>query len=313
MNKYIKKIIQSICLVALLTTITACGKTDLKEIVIAEQYGLAYAPIVIMREMAFLEEEAVGYQVRWEKLGNTAAIREAMLTDDLDVGFMGIPPFLIGADQSMGWKIISGLCRSPLGLMTNDAEVGRIEDLIGNGKIALPQPGSIQHILLAMAAERSLGDAQAFDRQLLSMKHPEGYQAMVTASEVTAHFTSPPYLFQEMDTPGMTQLISGDEAFGGEFSFIVGVCREGFKKDEIAYEAFEKALEASVTYIYENKEESIQLLAKAYELPETTIEDYVYARGIAYDQEILGLQRFIDFMYEVDYIQEPLKEEALIW
>ncbi len=313
MNKYIKRMMRALCLMLLVMTVIGCGKTEVKEIVIAEQFGLAYAPIVLMREKGFLEAQASGYNVRWEKLGNTAAIREAMLTDNLDIGFMGIPPFLIGADQSMEWKIISGLCISPLGLMTNDSEVASIKDLVDNGKIALPQPGSIQHILLAMAAEKVFGDAQFLDSQLISMKHPEGYQAMATSSEVKAHFTSPPYLFQEMDTPGMTQLVSGDEAFGGKFSFIVGVCRPEFKDETEAYVAFEKALATSVAYIYENKEESIQLLAAAYELPESTIEDYVYNRDIQYTQEIFGLQRFADFMYEVDYIHAPLEEEALIW
>lgn len=298
---------------SVILVVTACGQKENKEIVIAEQYGLAYAPIVIMREKGFLEEEAQGYQIRWEKLGNTAAIREAMLTDDLDVGFMGIPPFLIGVDQSMGWKIISGLCVSPLGLMTNDPQVSSLEDLVDAGQIALPQPGSIQHILLAMASEDVLKDAKVLDHQLISMKHPEGYQAMQVASEVKAHFTSPPYLFQEMDDEDMTQLLSGEAAFGGDFSFVVGVCRASFKEDQVAYEAFEKALEEAIAFIYDHREESIELLATAYELPESTIEDYIYTRGIRYTSEVLGVQKFADFMADVDYIQAPLKEAGLVW
>lgn len=298
---------------SVILVVTACGQKENKEIVIAEQYGLAYAPIVIMREKGFLEEEAQGYQIRWEKLGNTAAIREAMLTDDLDVGFMGIPPFLIGVDQSMEWKIISGLCVSPLGLMTNDPQVSSLEDLVDAGQIALPQPGSIQHILLAMASEDVLKDAKVLDHQLISMKHPEGYQAMQVASEVKAHFTSPPYLFQEMDDEDMTQLLSGEAAFGGDFSFVVGVCRAPFKEDQVAYEAFEKALEEAIAFIYDHREESIELLATAYELPESTIEDYIYTRGIRYTSEVLGVQKFADFMADVDYIQAPLKEAGLVW
>lgn len=313
MNINRMKIMAIILVVLVAMMATGCGQETSKEIVVAQQYGLAYAPIVIMREKGFLEQEAQGYEVRWEKLGNTAAIREAMLTDNLDIGFMGIPPFLIGVDQSMEWKIISGLCVSPLGLMTNDAEVKSLDQLVDAGKIALPQPGSIQHILLAMAAENSFGDAQYFDHQLISMKHPEGYQAMMTSSDIKAHFTSPPYLFQEEDSINMTRLLSGDEAFGGEFSFIVGVCRAGFKEDQVAYEAFEKALAQSIEFISDNKEESIELLADAYELPRSTLEDYIYHRDMIYTQEVLGLQRFADFMEKVNYIHDPLKEEALIW
>jgi len=229
------------------------------------------------------------------------------------VGFMGIPPFLIGVDQGMDWKIISGLSMSPLGLMTAEADIHNLEDLVGNGKIALPQPGSIQHILLSMAAAKSFGDPKYFDYQLLSMKHPEGYQALMNDSAVTAHFTSPPYLFQEMATDSVRQLISGEEAFGGEFSFVVGVCREDFRAEEAAYNAFEVALEASIDFIKQNRAETIQILSEAYELSPEVTEDYVYTRGIKYEQQVKGVQRFSDFMYEAAYLEKQIKEEEVIW
>lgn len=282
--------------------------------VIAEQYGLAYAPLVIMRELGLLEaalEE--GYTVRWEKLGNTAAIREAMLTDRLDVGFMGIPPFLIGVDQGMAWRIMSGLTISPLGLMTNEPSITTLDALVGGGKIALPQPGSIQHILLSMAAEESFGDAKTFDNQLISMKHPEGYQSLMFSDEVVAHFTSPPYIFQEQDEETLVQLLSGKEAFGGDFSFIVGVCREEFRDDTVAYEAFQQALLKSIDYMENNREGSIAILSAYYELSEEVTGEYVYERGITYDMKVHGLNDFMTFMYQADYIKSSYEEEGLLW
>ncbi len=55
----------------------------------------------------------------------------------------------------------------PLGLVVNDASITTLEQLKDAGKIALPQPGSIQHILLSMAAGRELGDSKALDNQLV--------------------------------------------------------------------------------------------------------------------------------------------------
>ena len=48
------------------------------ELVIAEQYGLAYAPLQVMRAEGFLEAELPDYEIEWSRLGNTAAIREAI-------------------------------------------------------------------------------------------------------------------------------------------------------------------------------------------------------------------------------------------
>ncbi len=51
-------------------------------------------------------------------------------------------------------------------------------DFSPDDRIALPQPGSIQHILLSMAAEKQLGKHDVFDNQLVTMKHPDGMTAL---------------------------------------------------------------------------------------------------------------------------------------
>jgi len=137
----LNRLLYIIIVVGISLVLLAGCKNEPKTVKIADQYGLAYAPIQVMKESGYLEE-LLGdeYKVEWVKLANTTAIREAMLGDSLDVGFMGIPPFLIGVDNKMEWKIITGLSKSPLGLVTNDMTINSLEDFIGNGKIALPQP-----------------------------------------------------------------------------------------------------------------------------------------------------------------------------
>src|SRR6056297_2831547 len=137
-----------------------------KTLVVAEQYGLAYAPLQIVRAQGLLEAELPEYRVEWRRLGNTAAIREAMLAGRLDAGFMGIPPFLIGYDRGMEWRIFTGLSEAPLGLVSGDEGLRSLADFGAEDRLALPQPGSIQHIMLSMACERQLGDAQGLDEKI---------------------------------------------------------------------------------------------------------------------------------------------------
>ena len=169
-----------------------CGtQKEEKTITIADQYGLGYAPVQIMKVKNILKKQTGDINIKWKKLANTAAIREAMLAGEVDIGFMAIPPFLIGKDKGMKWKIISGLSMCPLGLMTYRDNINSLSDIDKNDRIALPQPGSIQHILLAMASERKFGDADRFDDQLVTMAHPDGMNALLSRKEITAHFTSP--------------------------------------------------------------------------------------------------------------------------
>ena len=193
------------------------------KISIAEQYGIAYAPLQIIKDNKILENKLPGIQVEWHQLSNTTEIREAMLAGKVDAGFMAIPPFLIGWDKGMEWKIATGLSSSPVGLVTYKANIKSLKDFSAQDRIALPQPGSVQHILLAMAAERELGDAKRLDNLLVTMNHPDGMNALLAKKDITAHFTAIPYLSQELENKEMHQILSGQEAMGKDFSFIVGV------------------------------------------------------------------------------------------
>ncbi len=311
-----KKIVTLFFLLVAIGTLSlsGCKKEEENKVMIAKQYGIAYAPLQIMEEKGFLEE-ILGEEttVEWVKLGNTAAIREAMLANDLDVGFMGIPPFLIGADQGMEWKILSGLSESPLGLVTFDPSIQNLGDLIGAGKIALPQPGSIQHILLSMEAEKSLGQSNVFDQQLVSLNHPDGYQALLVDDSVVAHYTAPPYLFDELKEENARLLASGRQAMGEPFTFIVGACREPFYENTNYYNGLQEALKMSIEYIQNNPEETLAILSDVYEMDEETLRTYIYHEDMVYTQEIKGIERFIEFMYQEDYLKKQWKADDVLW
>ena len=302
-------------LIMALTILTFSGcKDEPKVVKIAEQYGLAYAPIQVMKDNGYLEEMLGDeYTVEWVKLANTAAIREAMLGDSLDVGFMGIPPFLIGVDNQMEWKIMNGLSKSPLGLVVNDPDIKSLEDLVANGRIALPQPGSIQHILLAMGADKELGDSSVFDKQLVSMKHPDGLLALLAGKDITGHFTSPPYIFKELEEESNHLVLTGNEAYGGEFSFIVGVCREEFYNNDYPYIKLQEALDKAMHNINSKDEETLKLLETSYELDRDTLLSYLYHEEMSYESEVVGVQTFSDFMLKVGYINESIIEKDVIW
>lgn len=299
-----------------ITILSGCqSKKGEKTITIAEQYGLAYAPVQIMKVKNILGKNTDNININWEKLANTAAIREAMLAGKVDIGFMAIPPFLIGRDKGMKWKIISGLSLSPLGLMTYKQEINTLSDIGENDRIALPQPGSIQHILLAMAARREFDDANRFDDQLVTMAHPDGMNALLSRKEITAHFTSPPYLFIESEEDGIHQILSGREALGSDFSFIIGVGREQFHKNnpEI-YRAFVKSLFQAINFINDNPAEAASLLTENYDLPVEEIKKYITWPGMNYTKKIMGLDKFITFMQETNYIElKNMDPSQLIW
>lgn len=279
-------------------------------ITVAEQYGLAYAPLQILQRRGLpdsltpADSTGGGLNISWVRLENTAAIREAMLSGRVDAGFMGIPPFLIGRDRGMKWRIGLGLSKAPLGLVTWREDIRELADFAEGDKIALPQPGSIQHILLSMACERELGRADALDTQLVTMRHPDGMQALLSRRDIAAHFTSPPYLMEELEVEGTRLLLGGREAMGGEFTFIVGAFTDAFTKSEPeAAEAFIEAVKEASLWTEEHPREAAAILAEEYGMEAEKIYAYLRHDGLIYGPEVEGVEEFIRFMRRYGYLE----------
>lgn len=305
----------SLVAVAFLVFLPGCGtRTDSEPKVLrmAEQYGLAYAPLTLMKHYGLLEEELSDYEVSWTRLTNAASIREAIVARRLDVGFMGIPPFLIGVDRGMDWRVFSALSQVPLGLVTLREEYADLSDLAeGRGRIALPQPGSIQHILLSMAAERWFGEAGFFDDQLVTLSHPDAAQALVQRSGVDAHFATPPYLLDLTEVHNGQVLLGGAEAFGGEFTFAVGVAPSEFLKDNPEFlEGFRSALEEALERL--GAEESFVALAGVYGISPDEVRRQLEQEGMRFSEPLRGMESFSRFMATSGYLTEDVAETRVL-
>jgi NitT/TauT family transport system substrate-binding protein len=282
---------------------------------IAVQYGLGYAPLTIADELG-LFEKYTGASVEWKQYGSGGAIREALVAGELDAGFMGIPPFIIGWDKGAPWKVATALCVMPLGLQTNREDRPNLSAFEAGDKVAYPSPGSIQHILLSMASEKELGDATALDDLGVAMKHPDGAAALLAdTGDITAHFTSPPYIFKELEDKGIWQVVSGADAFGGDFTFIVGVATTDFHDSRSqAYAGFVAAIAEAVAFINEHPKEAAAILAPTFKLDEATTLKYMTWPGVNYTTTPYGLMGFAPFMEEAGYIEKvPERLSDLAW
>ena len=282
---------------------------------IAEQFGIAYAPLQIMKENKTLEKNYPGVNIVWKQLGNTAAIREAMLSNQVEVGFMAIPPFLIGLDKGMEWKIASGLSESPVALVTNKENIKSIQDFTKKDRIALPQPGSIQHMLLAMECEKEFGDAKKLDNLLVTLAHPDGMNALLSAKDITAHFTTPPYLFKELEQSNVHQILDGRDVIGVDFTFVVGVTTVKFhdNKQEL-YKAFVISLKEAIQFMEKKPDKAAEILAPIYKLSKVEVLKYITHKDMVYTDEVRGVSEFGGFMKRNNYISKEYNEKnSTMW
>lgn len=305
-----------LCIIILLSGCTQV--VEKSKVTIADQFGLAYAPLEIMKsqqfyELALKKRGLTDIEVIWKRFGNTMAIREAMLSDDLDIGFVGIPPFLIGLENGMDWRIISGLSESQVALVTKDDTVNGIEAISEDHKIILPQVGSIQHILLQMAAFKTFGDAHQFDAQLVPLSHPDGVIAFTAGDEKQLHFTTPPFLQEDLKVTGARVILDEQTSFGDAFTFIVGICPARFYKETELYEAFLEAMDETFLFMQNEPDAAFEILLKAYEYESEDLTQYLSENQLRFVSDIKGLDTFVEFMLITEQLKTTYTQEVLIW
>jgi len=316
----VKRLLVMGLLMILLIAYSGCTSekhVEKTKIIIADQFGLAYAPLEVMKSYGLLEKELknanLEVEIVWQKFGNTSSIREAMLSGGLDVGFVGIPPFLIGLDNGMDWKIFSGLSESQVSLIAKDSSIDGLADLTSEHRIILPQPGSIQHILLQMAAESQLGNYAAFDDQLVPLSHPDGVIAFESGGLEQLHFTAPPYISKDLNVNGARTILEGKDSVGEDYTFIVGICQREFYDQKAFYEAFKSALRRSIEEIQLGSDEILTLLSEIYEIPKDELKADLREKTISFSEEVKGLDRFSEFMFKTGTLSKVFTVEELVW
>lgn len=289
------------------------GQKNQVEIRIAEQFGIAYAPLQIMREQGLLEKELPGVQVSWKQYGGPTPIREAMLAGEVDFGFMGPAPVLVGIDNGMEWKYATGISFNQVALVTDQKDIRSLKDFKDHHRIAILSPGATQHILLSIASDQVFGNPNQFDNQIVSLSHPDAMDALMADTEIVAHFSTPPYLDRELEA-GMHIITTGEEIMGQPFTFITGVSPVSFYEEHPAeYEAILRALNQAIDYINNNLDEAVELLAPIYGIDEETLREQMAYRGTIYSNELTGLDKLAKEMYRIGFLKNPIRFEDVVF
>src|SRR2546428_13471004 len=94
-------------LVLSLATALAAPAPEPRELRVAEQYGLAFLPLMIMRDQHLVERRAkqlglAKLEVKWARLGAVSAINDALLAGELDFAAGGGPSLVLLWSKTRG-------------------------------------------------------------------------------------------------------------------------------------------------------------------------------------------------------------------
>jgi len=307
-----------VLLAALLLTapLATTSHAEVKEVRLAKQYGLSYLSLIVMEEQKLIEKHAKkaglgDIKVNWYTFSSGSVMNDALLSGGVDFASGGVAPMLKLWDKTNGEvKGVAAIDSIPLYLNSNNPNVRSIKDLTDKDRIGLPAVKvSIQAVTLQMAAAKLYGDKnyQQLDRLTVSMKHPDAQAALLSPrSEITGHFASPPYMFQELKDPRVHTILNSFDLLGGPHTFdVVWAHRKFHDANPKTYAAVLAALEEAISFINHNKRAAAELYVKATKSkePVDVIYGYLTKEPVSYTSTPLNITKYSDFMHQVGSIK----------
>jgi NitT/TauT family transport system substrate-binding protein len=298
-----------------------CGSAaaELKELVIAQQPGVGYLNLMIMQDKKLIEKHAQAaglndLKVTWQAISGGAAMTEALNSEKLHIAAGGVAPLVVAWATSQGkqdYKGIAALNTMPLYLNTKNPNIKSLADFTDKDRIALPAVRtSIQAVTLQMAAAQVFGDANwgKLDALTVTMSHPDATKKMLdpAATDITAHFSSPPFQYQQLKNPAIKTVTSSYDVLSGVSSFNVLWASSKFAKENPKLlAAFIKALEEGTTLIRSDREAAAALYIRVSKekITQKELTDFLSDPYIEYTLTPKNVWRYSNFMARTGVIK----------
>ena len=300
-----------------LFAVAALARAEMSEINVAQQYGISYLPLMIIEDQKLIEKHAtaagVDVKVGWAKFAGGNVMNDALLSNSLQFASGGVGPLVTIWARTRGnldVKAVSAINSMPLYLNTRNPAVKTIKDFTEKDKIALPAVKvSIQAVTLQMAAEQAFGEGQQnkLDPLTVTMSHPDGQTALLSgASEITGHFSSPPFQYQQLKTPGIRTVLNSYEVLGGPATFNVVWTTSKFRSENPKlYDAFVKALDEATAIINRDKKAAAETYLRLAKGKDSVADILAMLNdpAIVYTTTPQNVMKYVNFMNKVGSIK----------
>jgi len=283
---------------------------------IAQQFGISYLPLTVIKERGLWEKHAAAggladLKVEWLQISGASAMNDGLISGSLDIATAGVAPMILTWDKTRGSVDVIGV--AALGSManvltSNNPAVRSLRDFTDTDRIALPSVKvGFQPIVLQMAADKAFGQYDKLDHLTVSLPHPDATAAILSGgSGITAHFTAPPFVQQQLASGKVHAVLNSFDVLGGPHTFNVAYAPRKFV---IAHpgiiDAFVSALDEANDWITANPAEATRLYigAEGSKLAPDFIEAIIRDPNVRFTSTPERTQAFADFEAKVGLIK----------
>lgn len=297
----------------------AGAQAEVGEVRITKQYGMGFLPLMVMEDQKLVEKQARAAGLGEVKgvfltLSNPAAMNDGLLSGQIDFGTNGPPAIITIWARTKGSgnevKGVAGMVLTPMWLNVNRPEIKSIRDFTDKDKIAVTAVKvSIPAIIMQMAALKEWGKKNyaRLDALTVSMSHPDAMAAFLSKRDITAHFTSPPFMYKELEQPGIHRIMSSDDVMGGPTTFSSLYSTSKFHDaNPRTFKAVLAAFSEAINLINKDRKAAAEMYLKVSGDKKSTvaeIQKQIEDPNLRYTTTPRNIQKYADFMFEVGSIK----------
>lgn len=297
--------------------LAAPAHAEVSKIRIAKGFGISYLPLLVMEHEKLFEKHAKAAGLdstsEWLVVDGGTTQANLLIGGNLEISSGGLGPLITVWDRTKGNMDVKGIASinsMPLYLNTINPDVKTIKDFTDKDRIALPVVRtSIQAVVLQMAAEKAFGPGKAneLDRLTVAMAHPDGAAALMSGrTEVTAHLTAPPFMYQELRDPKVHRVFSSYDVVGEPHSFNAVWTTSKFRSENPkTYAAFAAGLNEAIEKINADKLKYARFY-KEYDkskLDQAFIDEIITKPEVIYTTAPQGTMAFAKFLNQVGSVK----------
>jgi NitT/TauT family transport system substrate-binding protein len=307
------------CALALLATVGA-ARAETNELRISKGFGIHFMPLYIMEKLKLVEKHAAAaglgdLKVSYRVIDGGNVINDAMLAGSLDIATGGVPGFLTLWNKSrtipqLETRGLSGVGGGSVWLVTRNPKIKTLADFTDQDRIAVPGiKTSFVAVVLEMAAAKAFGreNYAKLDPLTVGISHPDALAAMLSGNtEITAHFSSPPFSYIENDHPGFHRVVNSSDVFGALTIIMSYTTKRFYDANPKVSAAFVAAVDEAAQFIAANKREAARIYI---ELAQTKTSEDEMLRMINdpdthFNAAPEGVMTYASFMADIGTIKQ---------
>ena len=291
---------------------------EVDEVRIAKGFGIGYLPLIVMEDEKLYEKHAkaagLASTAKWMVIDGGTTQAQLLIGGNLEVSSGGLGPLVTiwaRTQGSLDVKGIASINSMPLFLNTTNPQVKTIRDFGDKDRIALPViRSSIQAVILQMEAEKVFGPGKhgVMDRLTVSMAHPDGTAALLSGgTEVTAHLTAPPYMYQQLKDQRVKRVFSSYDVVGEPHTFnLIWTTKKFRDENPKTYKAFVAALAEAMQKINADKPKYAEVFVRftKSKLPPDFILEMLKDPDIRFTMAPEGTMKFASFLHKIGTIKQ---------